>query len=85
MQNNKTWRCLNLRTEEIEALAATNLTWKDFHLMNIMSLVTEKNHKLICRQYKYTLIIKPHKIMKFIFNKLLKKLAKVILLREDAL
>ena len=68
MQISEIWRCLNLRTEEIEALVATNLTWKDFHLMNMMSLVIGKNHKLICRQYKNTLIIKVHKIMKLKFN-----------------
>jgi hypothetical protein len=86
VQNNETWKCLNLRMEGIEVSAATNQTWRDFHLMNMMSLVTESNHKLICLLFKYTYIIKPHKIMKIIFNKLTKKLLKVIIhLREDVL
>ena len=86
MQNNKTWRCQNLRTQGIEDSVATNQTWKDFHLMNMMSLVTVKNHKLICHLFKYTLIIKAHKIINLIFNKLAKKLLKVIIqLREDVL
>lgn len=86
MQNNIRWKFLNLRMEGIEVLAATNQTWKDFHLMNMMSLVTENNHKLICLLFKYTYIIKAHKIMKIIFNKLINKLLKVIIhLREDVL
>jgi hypothetical protein len=86
VQNNEKWRFQNLRTVGIEASAATNQTWKDFHLMNTMSLVTVKNHKLICHLFKYTLIIKAHKIINFKFNKLTKKLLKVIIhLREDVL
>jgi len=72
--------------EGIEVLAATNQTWKDFHLMNMMSLIIENNHKLICLLFKYPYIIIAHKIMKIIFNKLINKLLKVIIhLREDVL
>lgn len=86
VQNKETWKFLNPRMEEIEVLAATNQTWKDFHLMNMMSLVTENDHKLICHLFNSTYIIKAHKIMKINFNKLTNKLAKVIIhLREDLL
>jgi hypothetical protein len=74
-----------MKTEGIEASAATNQTWEDFLLMNMMSFVIENNLKLICRHlFKYMFIIKAHLIMKFIINKLTKKLLKVIIhLRED--